>query len=120
MHIFTWHEVELSSYSSGRAVLIGDAAHSMSPQLGIGAQMALEDAEALAGVLAEHRDLATALRVYTHIREPRLSRYQQASHRLTPLFQSDSRLLAAIRDRLLADAMQVSAVRNFGRKLLGL
>jgi salicylate hydroxylase len=112
--------VELSSYSSGRAVLIGDAAHSMSPQLGIGAQMALEDAEVLARALCEHHDLAAALRAYTRIREERLSRYQQASRWLTPLFQSDSRLLAMIRDRLLANATQVNAMKNFGRKLLGL
>jgi 2-polyprenyl-6-methoxyphenol hydroxylase-like FAD-dependent oxidoreductase len=120
LHVFTWHDVELSNYSSGRAVLIGDAAHSMSPQLGIGAQMALEDAEVLAGVLAEHRDLATALRAYTRLREARLSRYQQASRWLTPLFQSDSQLLAMIRDRLLANAMQGIAMKSFGRKLLGL
>ncbi|MDO5628449.1 MAG: FAD-dependent monooxygenase [Mobilicoccus sp.] len=47
----------------GRAVLVGDAAHAMTPNLGRGACEALIDAHVLAGVLHRH-DLGTALRIY--------------------------------------------------------
>ena len=45
----------LSSWTSGRLVLLGDAAHAMLPHLGQGANQAIEDGVALA-VLLEGRD----------------------------------------------------------------
>jgi len=48
----------------GRTVLLGDAAHAMAPFLGLGAQAAMLDAEALAEELARGRPLADALREY--------------------------------------------------------
>jgi len=49
----------------GRIVLLGDAAHAMAPFLGLGAQAAMLDAEALAEELARGRPLlAEALRAY--------------------------------------------------------
>lgn len=44
----------LKSWSSGRAVLIGDAAHGLDPASGQGASLALEDALCLARLLREH------------------------------------------------------------------
>jgi 2-polyprenyl-6-methoxyphenol hydroxylase-like FAD-dependent oxidoreductase len=118
LHIFTWRDVDLDSHVSGRAVLIGDAAHCMSPQLGIGAQLAMEDADVLAGKLAAHGDLPGALRAYAEARPLQLQRYQQASRWITPLFQSDSRLLAAIRDRLFARTMHAPLVQRLAHELL--
>ncbi len=45
-------EVRLPRWISGRAVLLGDAAHAMSPNIGQGAGMAMEDAAVLAQELA--------------------------------------------------------------------
>ncbi|KAJ7736563.1 hypothetical protein DFH07DRAFT_99322 [Mycena maculata] len=64
----------LRSFVSGRTVLIGDAAHAMTPHQGSGAGQAIEDAYILATVLG-HRsttreNLARALRVYDEIRRP--------------------------------------------------
>lgn len=86
-------------------VHIGDAAHRASPQLGQGANMALLDAEAL------HRALRVAqgdeaLRLYAGARRWHVAAYQALSAAFTPQYQSDSRVLPALRDRLLAPLSQ--------------
>ena len=82
----------------GRVVLIGDAAHATSPQLGQGANMGLLDAAALSAALSREADVDTALADYARARRKHVRFYQRASHWLTPLFQSDGRTAAAIRD----------------------
>ena len=84
----------------GRAVLLGDAAHAMSPQLGQGANMALIDALALRDALRAHDDLASAFAQYEHARRDHVGIYHFWSRWLTPLFQSERDVLAAMRDRL--------------------
>jgi 2-polyprenyl-6-methoxyphenol hydroxylase-like FAD-dependent oxidoreductase len=58
---------DLPSYVSGRVVLIGDAAHAMTPNLGQGACQALEDAATLAAFL----DGSDGLARYDRERRPR-------------------------------------------------
>jgi FAD-dependent urate hydroxylase len=118
LHVFSWRDVDLGSHVAGRAVLIGDAAHCMSPQLGVGAQLAMEDAWILASTLAGHGDVPAALRAYAATRPLQLQRYQQASRWITPLFQSDSRLLAAFRDQLFARTMRAPMVQRLAQELL--
>jgi 2-polyprenyl-6-methoxyphenol hydroxylase-like FAD-dependent oxidoreductase len=55
----------------GRTVLLGDAAHTMCPQIGNGAGMALEDAAVLAEVLGKHDELDPALEEYMQRRYDR-------------------------------------------------
>jgi 2-polyprenyl-6-methoxyphenol hydroxylase-like FAD-dependent oxidoreductase len=117
-HIYKYVDVELASYTTGRAVLIGDAAHSMSPQLGVGAQLAMEDADVLAGTLAGKTDLPAALRDYAHGRPRMLRRYQQASGWLTSLFQTDSRLVASLRDHVMARTLNSPIVKRLAQELL--
>ena len=84
-----------------RLAIIGDAAHSTSPQLGQGANMALLDARALAHALAIHSDLETALPRYAASRRWHVRSFQALSAAFTPFYQSDSRFLPFIRDRLM-------------------
>ncbi|WP_170182147.1 FAD-dependent oxidoreductase [Phreatobacter stygius] len=86
-------------FHRGRLVLIGDAAHSTSPQLGQGANHGLLDAVALADALAATPDLTAALALYERARRRQIRFYQAASALMTPFFQSDSRLFAWARDR---------------------
>ena len=89
-----WHE--------GRVVLLGDAGHAMSPQLGQGANLALLDAWLLSRSLAEHAgDVAGALERYSRRRRAHLRFYAFASRWLTPLFQADRPLLARPRDAFM-------------------
>jgi 2-polyprenyl-6-methoxyphenol hydroxylase-like FAD-dependent oxidoreductase len=99
--LLTYRDVALRRYYVGRIVLIGDAAHSMSPQLGQGASMALQDSCALADALEQNDDIATALWGFDRQRRSEVCAYQRISRWTTPLFQSESRVLAMVRDRSL-------------------
>jgi 2-polyprenyl-6-methoxyphenol hydroxylase-like FAD-dependent oxidoreductase len=73
----------LPSYRRGGVVLLSDAAHAMTPDLGQGAALALEDAVTLA-IYAGHatssdRDLDAALARYDEERRPRTQRLVRIS-----------------------------------------
>ena len=83
---------------SDRLVHIGDAAHSTSPQLGQGANMAMLDALALSRALQLQRSLPEQLRHYARMRYWHMRLFQAASAIFTPFYQSDSRVLPIVRD----------------------
>ncbi|QSX78225.1 FAD-dependent oxidoreductase [Agrilutibacter solisilvae] len=87
-------------WHGGRAVLLGDSAHAMSPQLGQGANMALIDALALCDALRDAPDLPAALDRFERERRRHVRAYHFWSRWLTPLFQSERDTLAAVRDRV--------------------
>jgi hypothetical protein len=75
-------QAPLSSWQSGKLVLLGDAAHPFLPHQGQGGAMAIEDAAAL-GVVLE-RNLKSAqieerLKLYQDIRQARADRIQEYS-----------------------------------------
>jgi salicylate hydroxylase len=84
-----------------RLIHIGDAWHSASPQLGQGANMALLDAWALATGLSRHRAIAPALAETIALRRRHVQLYQWLTWLFTPVYQSDSRVLPFVRDRLV-------------------
>nr|WP_298140933.1 NAD(P)/FAD-dependent oxidoreductase [uncultured Pseudomonas sp.] len=111
-------DVRMQRWHDGRVLAIGDCAHAMSPQLGQGANMALIDAAALATQLRDHAapeavavDWARVFDGYAAARREHLRYYRQASRLLTPLFQSDSRVLAVLRD----SALYLARHNRFGR-----
>jgi 2-polyprenyl-6-methoxyphenol hydroxylase-like FAD-dependent oxidoreductase len=90
-----------------RLAVIGDAAHSTSPQLGQGANMALLDARALANALEAASDIETALAGYCTARRWHMRLFQALSLIFTPFYQSDSRILPFIRDRVVSTLARV-------------
>ena len=96
-----YRDAVVRAWSRGRLVLAGDSAHSMSPQLGQGVNMALLDAWTLAMQLQQTPDLDQALANYARLRQSHVWIYQFWSRWLTPLFQSDHNRLAGVRDLLL-------------------
>lgn len=91
----------LSKPAEERLIHIGDAWHSASPQLGQGANMALLDAWALATGLSRHRAIAPALAETIALRRRHVQLYQWLTWLFTPVYQSDSRVLPFVRDRLV-------------------
>ncbi|KAK0351495.1 hypothetical protein LTR94_024743, partial [Friedmanniomyces endolithicus] len=84
-----------------RLAVVGDAAHSTSPQLGQGVNMGLLDADALARALEGASDLNEALAAYAKERRWHLRLYQALSLGFTPFYQSDGGALPWIRDHVL-------------------
>ena len=78
----------LTSWVSGRAALLGDAAHPMLPFMAQGAAMAIEDAWALAASLSLRNDLPEALRDYQNVRYARASKVQAKSRANADLFHA--------------------------------
>jgi 2-polyprenyl-6-methoxyphenol hydroxylase-like FAD-dependent oxidoreductase len=77
----------LKRWWQGKVVLLGDAAHAMTPNLGQGGAQAMEDAFVLADKLASCRSLSEAFREYERLRMPRVRlvvhtawRYGQIAH----------------------------------------
>ena len=95
-----------------RLVFIGDSAHSTSPQLGQGANMALLDVRALASSLQEKPDLRDALAAYARKRRLHVKLYQMLSRVFTPFYQSDSLLLPLARDHLVAGLSRLPPVQR--------
>lgn len=117
----TWaryRDVVMPAYHRGRCVVIGDAAHATSPQLGQGTNLALLDALALARCLNEPVSVEQALAAYTRERRSHLHFYGQASRWLTPLFQSDQRLLPWLRDAFMGPSTRWPIAGPLTRQVL--
>ena len=102
----------------GRAVLLGDAAHAMSPQLGQGVNMALVDALALAQWLRVATSIDAAFDAYQRERRAHLAAYHRYSRWLTPLFQSDRDRLAVLRDLAFQPSGRLPPVRGHMLRVL--
>jgi 2-polyprenyl-6-methoxyphenol hydroxylase-like FAD-dependent oxidoreductase len=78
----------LPSFDRGRVALVGDAAHAMTPDLGQGGGMAIEDAVVLAQLLDEDRPVVPALHEYTRQRLPRTSMVARRSRRAGRMYSA--------------------------------
>lgn len=96
----------------GLTVLLGDAAHAMSPQLGQGVNMALLDALALRDHLRAASSVAQALAGYQRERRGHVGIYHFWSRWLTPLFQSERNFAAAARDALFHPLSRMPVARG--------
>jgi len=104
-----------------RIAFIGDSAHSTSPQLGQGANMALLDVAALSQAFDLHANITDALVTYARLRRSHVRFYQALSRVFTPFYQSDSTMLPLLRDWLVAPASRIPGVpRLLSRTVAGL
>ncbi|HTB37607.1 MAG TPA: NAD(P)/FAD-dependent oxidoreductase [Reyranella sp.] len=107
----TYRHVALPRWNAGPVLFIGDAAHGTSPQLGQGANLGLLDAHALAQALAESSGLDAALALFARRRSSAVRFYRQASHLLTPFFQSRLAPLGLLRDTFMGWSCHMPGLR---------
>ncbi|GAA4110849.1 FAD-dependent monooxygenase [Enteractinococcus coprophilus] len=90
----------LSTFTRGRTVLIGDAAHAMLPNLGQGAGQGIEDAVTLAILLNQTRpyDIDHALARYSRLRRPRTTRLWRQSRLMAQVAQASNPLAVRLRN----------------------
>jgi 2-polyprenyl-6-methoxyphenol hydroxylase-like FAD-dependent oxidoreductase len=101
-----WNDIldlkPLARFAFGRVLLLGDAAHATTPNMGQGAGQAVEDALALATCLAaQPSNPKAAFQDFEARRRPRTTRIVEQSWQLGRLGQLEHPLLTGLRDAVL-------------------
>lgn len=90
----------LSQFSFDRVILLGDAAHATTPNMGQGAGQAIEDALALSNGFKQYKELEKVVTYYEKKRLKHTAKVIRLSHQIGAATQIRSRLLAGTRDFL--------------------
>ncbi len=107
-------QVQMPSWSSGRVVLVGDAAYCASPASGAGALLALTGAYRLAGELATHGISSAALSGYEAAQRPLVA--QKQKQLFTGLSTPRTRLGIITRNWLLSPPLNALIARMQGKE----
>jgi 2-polyprenyl-6-methoxyphenol hydroxylase-like FAD-dependent oxidoreductase len=110
-------EVLLDRWVYGRVVLVGDAPHAMTPNLGQGAAMAIEDAYVLSRLLASDRPVDDALAEYERVRAPRVRAIADQARSLGRIGQWSSPIACRLRN-LIVSLTPASTQRTRMERLL--
>ncbi|MEM1249344.1 MAG: FAD-dependent monooxygenase [Acidobacteriota bacterium] len=94
-------ELRLDRWHRDRFVLLGDAAHAMTPNLGQGAAMAIEDAAVLSEELSKSKPREAVAR-FEERRRPRVEVLQTQAFRMGSMAHWESRFAGWLRNRLVA------------------
>ncbi len=101
----------LPRFIRGRVVLVGDAAHAMTPNLGQGGNQALEDAVTLAALAGGGHDLDAALGRYDTDRRKRTAAIARRSWQVGRIAQARGPVTVAVRNTLMRLLPAGSTVR---------
>lgn len=91
----------INRWTDGRAVLLGDAAHPMTPNIGMGGGQAIEDAVVLAEAIAGEDTIEAALARYEAKRMARANGFVKRSYRVGQMAHLRARPLRWLRDHAL-------------------
>ncbi|GAA1416774.1 FAD-dependent monooxygenase [Catellatospora coxensis] len=106
----------LPSYVHGDVALLGDAAHAMTPNLGQGANQAVEDAVVLAAVCGPEDDIPAALAEYDRQRRPRSQQVARAAAQIGRIGQQLTNPLAVgLRNTMMRLTPSRVALRSMAR-----
>lgn len=105
----SYHHARPSCLARPPVCIVGDAAHAMSPQLGLGSTLAVQDAMMLAQCVAARGAHDGPLR-FSRNRLRVVRAYQLLSRLMTPCFQAESNGL--LRDLAFASAQYIPGMRQ--------
>lgn len=91
----------LKRWSDGRVTLLGDAAHAMTPNLGQGGCLAIEDALVLASCVSREPDVAAALKQYVARPIKRARNVARLAHFMGGAVQIENSLVAGTRNAII-------------------
>ena len=100
-----------------RVLLMGDAAHPTTPNLGQGACMALEDAAVITACLQKHSDYRYAFARYSRLRKKRTAQIIMDSRRAGEVGQQESRLVLPVRDLVFEAIVKTGQMRSFDQSV---
>src|SRR5215204_5426087 len=103
----------LASWGVGRATLVGDAAHPMTPNLGQGACQAIEDAVVLARCLGIGDGIYDSLRLYEGRRIRRTAAVVRRSRLVGRVTQLEKPFLCRLRDALAKRTSARAQLRHY-------
>ena len=112
----TYSHITMKKWHDRNLLCVGDAAHAMSPQLGMGVSLGLYDAYSMSQCLQEEASVEEAFKEYTKRRSSHIRWMQFVSKIVTPMFQSSGSDWAPYRD------FTFSQIHNIGftyRLMLG-
>ncbi|EJL69461.1 FAD-dependent oxidoreductase [Chryseobacterium populi] len=92
---------KLPHWYKGRVCLIGDAAHGISPHIGQGASLALEDTIVFAELLKKHKDYSMAFHIFQSERQPRVEKIIKSARKVGNTKTKTNPITAWFRDRLI-------------------
>ena len=88
----------IREFTFDRILLIGDAAHATTPNMGQGACQAIEDAVILSKCLAENKNYASAFRSFEQLRLKRVHWITETSWKIGKIAQLENKLLIGFRN----------------------
>lgn len=96
------HDLPRPDWGKGRVLLMGDAAHALTPNLGQGAGMGIEDAVVMARCLREHPAIEQATAAFRRLRQARVQKVMLASRMIGRVGQLQHPLAVQFRDGLMS------------------
>jgi 2-polyprenyl-6-methoxyphenol hydroxylase-like FAD-dependent oxidoreductase len=113
--VYYLHE-RLPGFVRGRVALLGDAAHAVTPDIGQGACLAIEDAVALAAAI-ERSGTKAGLLSYDALRRPRTEGMARASGRLGRIMQTRNPAKTLLRNTIASALPTSILMRSVGSAL---
>lgn len=109
------HDIRLSRWYKGNTVLIGDAAHAITPNLGAGAAMAMEDSVIITENYAKYGNTKLAFKDYFVARFDRVTKICNDSYRLGKMGNLENGLLRSARNfvsRVIPEKFYINMVKK--------